>query len=333
MATTWDPNNKSASIALSGGNLIATASNTSGSASVRATRVVTGPTYLEYTIGSLTGDTLLVGMVDYSFNLSSTALGADTHGLSYQSSGAVKINGTTLSTIQTFAASNVVQMFFSPKLQQVWFNVNNSANWNNSSSNVPSDVYGTAVGGISTATLATGGGGPLFPAMSSTGAASNTNAVTAAFSSAGWTYSAPSGGASVDAVGVAATDNQFANNKPQLDGPVRHDTVTTNVQRMFYGTAAGAWFSFSANTPNTWVKFWSPAATATHVSGFVYENGLPVKKIVRLYDHNTGDFLGETTSAADGSYSIPGLGRTNVVAIAFDPTTFNAICWDQVTPV
>ena len=77
MATTWDPNNKSASIALSGGNLIATASNTSGSASVRATRVVPGPTSLEYTIGSLPGGTLLVGMVDYSFNLSSTALGAE----------------------------------------------------------------------------------------------------------------------------------------------------------------------------------------------------------------------------------------------------------------
>ena len=332
MATTWDANNKSASIALSGSNLIATASNTSGQAGVRATRVVTGPTYGEYTIGSLTGGTLFIGLADYSWTFSATALGADTHGLSYQSSGVVRINGTTLSTIQTFAATNVVQYFYSPKLEQIWFNVNNG-NWNNNAANVPSDNPATAVGGISTSTLATGGGGPLFPAMSSSGAASNSNAVTAAFSSSGWSFSAPSGGASVDVVGVAATDNQFANNKPQLDGPVRQDPVTTTAQRDPWGTAVGGWYGISKNTPNTAIKVWSPAATATHVSGFVYENGLPVKKIVRLYDHNTGDFLGETTSAADGSYSIPGLGRTNVVAIAFDPTTFNAICWDQVTPV
>jgi len=329
-ATTWDPNNKNSAIALSGGNLTATASNTSSQAGVRATRVLTGPTYLEYTIGSLTGGTLFVGMCTYGWGFSTTALGADTQGLSYQSSGVVRVNNSTLSTIQTFAATNVVRMAVSLRLQQVWFNVGNG-NWNNNASNVPSDNPAVAVGGISYATMAAFN---LLPAMSSAGAAGNTNAVTAAFSSSGWGFSAPSGFASPDTCGASGFAVDLPSSTAPYSGPARQDPFSGTYQKkMTLPVAAGAWYGISNNTPNTAVKIWSPAAAATHVSGFVYENGLPVKKIVRLYDHTDGTFLGETTSAADGSYSIPGIGRTNVVAIAFDPTTFNAICWDQVTPV
>jgi hypothetical protein len=333
MATIWDANNKQTNITLSGGSLTATAGNTSSSAGVRATRVITGPTYLEYAIGSLTGGTLLLGLAAYSWAFASLQLGADNSSLSYQSSGVVRINGITLSTIQGFAATNTVQMFYSPRLEQVWFNVNNG-NWNNSVSNVPSDNPATAVGGISTATLLTGGGGPLFPAMSSTGAAGNTNALTAHFSSSGWTYSAPTGGASVDACGGVGKAPIYASGTPDYVGAATQNPVTTTAQKSPFNIVTGGSYSQGANTPNLATKVWSPAATATHVSGTVTENGLPVAKIVRIYDHNTGDFLGETTSSAvDGTYSIPALGRTNVVALAFDLPNFDAIVWDEVTPV
>jgi hypothetical protein len=330
VATLWDTNQKTASITLSGGSLTATASNTSGSAGVRSTRVVTGPTYMEFAIGSLTGGTLLLGLADYSWAFSTNNLGATADSLSYQSSGAVKINATTLSTIQTFAATNTVQMFYSPRLEQVWFNVNNG-NWNNSASNVPSDNPALAVGGISTATL---NASALFAAFSSAGAAGNTNALTAHFSSSGWTYSAPSGGASIDACGGVGRAPAYASGTPDYVGAANQQPVTTTAQKSPFNIVTGGSYSLGANTPNLATRLWSPAATATHISGTVTENGLAVAKIVRIYDHNTGDFLGETTSSAvDGSYSIPALGHTNVVALAFDLPNYDAIVWDGVTPV
>ena len=77
-----------------------------------------------------------------------------------------------------------------------------------------------------------------------------------------------------------------------------------------------------------------PAAAATHVSGIVTANGSPVSTRLRAYDHNTGEMLGETTSSAiDGSYSIPSLGRTSVMVVAIDAPTYNSLSYDTVLPL
>jgi hypothetical protein len=334
VATTWDPNNTTAGCALSGGNLTATCTNTSSVCGTRATRIITGPTYFELKPTSLTGGTLGIGVATFTWISNFSQLGTSTNNLGYFASGAIKFNGSTVQTIQTFAVNNIVQFAFSLRLQQYWINVNNG-NWNNNGAAVVSDDPAVAAGGFSFPAF-TGNSLQLLPAFDSLGAASNTNAVTAQFSSGSWTYSAPSGFASIDAVGTSggrAVD--LPSSTAPYSGAARQDPFSGSYRfKTMLSAAAGAWYGISKNTPNTAVKIWSPAATATHVSGTVTESGVPVAKIVRIYDHNTGDFLGETTSSAvDGSYSIPGLGRSNVVAIAFDLPSYDALVWDGVAPV
>jgi len=264
-----------------------------------------------------------IGFANVSLSTSSgTLLGADANAVGYRgSTGVVALNGSTLSTIQTHTLGDVVQVAADLGMQLVWFNVNNG-NWNNNAANSPA----SGTGGISFSTMTWG---ELLPAV---GLSIGVQA-TGRFTSGSQSFAAPSGFSALDSATVTTTPAELCSASPTHDGPARQDPVTTTAQRDPWATAAGAWYGISNNTPNTAVKIWSSAATATHVSGFVYENGVGVKKTVRLYDHTDGTFLGETTSAADGSYSIPALGRTNVLAVAFDPTTFNAICWDQVTPV
>ena len=39
-----------------------------------------------------------------------------------------------------------------------------------------------------------------------------------------------------------------------------------------------------------------------------------------------------TSSAIDGSYTLPSLGRTKVFAVAFDDPTYNAVVYDGLVP-
>ncbi len=133
------------------------------------------------------------------------------------------------------------------------------------------------------------------------------------------------------AIGTAA---ELVSATAPYDGAARTDPPAAYAQKSSMPLAAGAWYGISKNSTMTAIRFWSPAAAATHVSGTVTENGTPVAKTVRLYDHLSGDFLGETISdLSTGAYSIPSLGRTKVVAIAFDSPSFNALVYDCVIPV
>jgi hypothetical protein len=198
-------------------------------------------------------------------------------------------------------------------------------NWNN-------DVIGNQnpvgnVGGIDFSSMAFDTLLPVFGASTTTGAG------TANFTGS-FAHTAPTGYISVDTSSALGHAAELTSSTPPHDGPARQDPVTVNAQKTGFGTGAGGWYGISKNTPSTAVKQWSPAATATHVSGTITANGSPVSTKVRAYDHNTGEFLGETlSSAGDGSFSIPALGRASVVVVAMDAPNYNAMVFDTVTPL
>jgi hypothetical protein len=300
-ATTWDTNAKSAGVTLSGGNLVATI--TAASSNVAATRTLTGKSYWEITATTLPS-TMAIGICNRTFVFSSgTLLGANANGLGYRNGGAVVVNGVTLSTIATYTGGNVIRVAVDWQNLTIWFAVG-AGNWNNSALNNPA----TAVGGIDYSSMTLGA---MRPAG---GATFTTNHVlTAAFSSAGWSFSAPSGFSSVDtcnAVGIATVMPSLVSARQDpFDGT--YQFVATQTPGYGYGTGA-----------------------ATTISGTVTEAGVPVAKKVRLYDHETGQFLGEATSnAGTGVYSIPAFGRRKVIAIAIDDPTYRALIYDYVAPV
>lgn len=197
MATTWDTNAKSSSVALSGGSLIATVGSASGN--VLATRALSGPTYFEVAVGSNLTGTASIGLANRAYNFGSTAilLGSDANGCGYRSGGTVLINGTTIATIASYAANSVIGVAVNIVSQLIWFRVG-TGNWNN-------DVIANQnpvgnVGGISLASMSLGSALPACGATFSSVA----DVFTAAFSS--FTNTAPTGYITVDTIGVSATN-------------------------------------------------------------------------------------------------------------------------------
>ncbi|WP_439891613.1 hypothetical protein ACS7SF_02940 [Ralstonia sp. 25C] len=75
------------------------------------------------------------------------------------------------------------------------------------------------------------------------------------------------------------------------------------------------------------------AGTATTVNGVVSVLGAVTAGIIVVaYDKASRMPIGRAVSAADGSYSINCGGFTNVYVEAFDPTSYQMIGYDEVTP-
>ena len=73
-----------------------------------------------------------------------------------------------------------------------------------------------------------------------------------------------------------------------------------------------------------------------YISGTVKEEGTGVSRTVRVYLRSTGELVGETTSASDGTFSIPAIEDEHyVVALddTSDSTDYNAQIYDRVTGV
>ena len=303
-ATTFDSGFKSSTMALSGGSLVATSS---GLGTACATRTLSGLTYWETTITTLTG-TVAVGIVNRFFNTASgSILGTDNNGLSFKSSGAVVLNNVTLSTIQTYVQGNVVQVAIDIQNRLIWFNVNNG-NWNNNAANNPA----TGVGGIDYSSMSIP---QILPAVS----CSATGAVFTENFSGAFTYTPPSGFITPD------TNQTFA--RMVFGGYHDPSTLGTITAARTLGVGPGR-----ATAPSG--AAFSPAGTIKHASGIVQENGVNVSKNVWLYDSNSGEKIGQAVSdPSTGAYSIAAQGRTSVDVVAKDPTNFEAIDYDRVAPV
>lgn len=75
------------------------------------------------------------------------------------------------------------------------------------------------------------------------------------------------------------------------------------------------------------------AGPATTVSGTISVSGTGTAGlIVRAYDKSSGAMVGQATSGSGGAYSINCGGFTDVYVAAFDPTTYQAVIYDEVVP-
>jgi SPRY domain len=295
-ATTFDPYYKGAAATLSGSNLVATVS--SGTGSVRASNRVTGLIYFEMVVGATLSGSCRIGCCNQSFVFTGL-LGVDNNGCGYNSGGTVNINNATVATLAAYAAGNNIGVAIDPFDQKIWFRVN-GGNWNN-------DVIANqnpvgAVGGISISAL----NSPLSAAWGGSATAS----ATAKFSSASWTYSAPTGFSSLDA---QQSNAEFLG--PTFDAAMASTwTMTTHAGNIFMG--------------------YGGSATAKFISGTIKENGSAVAKTVFLYSQASGALLDAMISnGSTGAFSLSSHGSSQLFAVAFDPTTYQAQVYDQLTAV
>jgi hypothetical protein len=303
-ATTFDAG-RSINGSLSGGNLTWTSS---ASGSVFSSRTITGLTYAEFTIPTLTG-VPSVGVVGQNWD--GTQMGVNATSVGYLSSGAVKFNGATLATLAAFVAGNRVGVAVDPFNRLIWFRVN-GGNWNGSALNDPA----TGVGGLSFAapvpiaanTMATF----LFGATSTL-----TGTVWTANLSGAFTDAAPTGFITIDTQQVTAARS-------------------TDTYEVFNAVADVVEMVARSDLPThgRCASIFSPAGTITVVSGITKEGGVAVaNKKVEVYDRVSGDLLGTTYSDGSGNWSIPALGRPAVRVVGSDPTTYNSVVFDNVVPV
>jgi hypothetical protein len=70
------------------------------------------------------------------------------------------------------------------------------------------------------------------------------------------------------------------------------------------------------------------------VSGTVQEYGVAIAgRRVDVYDRHTGELIGTTVSASDGTWSVNCLGRVTVRVVCSDPFTFDSMVFDNVVPM
>lgn len=294
-----------ANTTLSGSNLVATSTAQGGA---RAARPLTGPTYGEATITTLTG-TPAIGFASTMWG-NSTQLGTDFNTIGYLPSGAVKLGATTLATIAAYVQGNRIDWAIDPTNRFVWFRVA-GGNWNNNALNDPA----TGVGGIDFGSVAPGsnvGLGTLVPAIS----ASVTGNVWTVNYSGAFAGTVPTGFIAIDTV-------QFT---------LMHSTDS------YEGFITGLPISPGGQLARAGIlevpgRYFFPAGTITVVSGTVMEVGVvQPNKRVDVYDRITGELLGTAYSDISGNWSIPCLGRPSVRVVADDPTTFNSLVYDNVVP-
>lgn len=304
--TYFDSTNKTSTISfITSNNLVA---NSSGAGAVAVSRTLSGLSYASAVITTLTG-TPIIGLVNGAYSMSGAALlGTTADSLGYRSGGAVVVNGVTLATLAAFVQGDRIDMAIDPLNRLIWFRVNNG-NWNN-------DVIANqnpvgAVGGIDYSVMIIG---RLLVAV----CASLSGTVWTGQFSTAFTNTPPTGFASIDNVGFTV-----ARSSPAYE--------VTPVQAPSFSPAMRCG---SMPVGDRTVKSFSPSGAITVVSGIVKENGVVVaSRRVDVYDRNTGDLIGSTTSAADGTWSLPTVGRPTVRIVGSDPTTYNSIVYDNVAGV
>jgi hypothetical protein len=288
--------------------LTATATST-GAGGVRSDRPLSGLTYFEAVLTTLTG-TPQIGIASPLWN-NSTALGSTTASLGYLPSGIVQYNGATLATIQTYTAADRVEVAVNPADRFIWFRVN-GGNWNNNAANDPA----TNVGGIDYSGMAN------LSTMFAAVYASLTGTVWTATFTPAFTHTVPTNYNSLDTQAYTRAD---ASSDPAQGFGMAIMNVTTPPATQIRAS------NFGKDGTTLGKHFFG--SFITRVSGTIYELSVPVAgRRVDVYDRVTGELLGTTTSAGDGSWSLPCQARTTVRVVASDPTAYNSLCYDNVSP-
>ena len=303
MATTWSSHYE-ANQTLSGGSLVATSS---GAGFVASSRTLTAPlSYFEVKISTLTG-TVAAGVANLGIALGGTILGGTAYGCGYESSGAVIINNTTITTLASYAVNAVIGVAVNMQLGLIWFTLNGST-WNNAAIGSQNPVGN--VGGISLATM-TGAGRSLLAAA---GGSASGAVLTGQFSSGGLSYTPPTGYSALDGCGAGYANGPRACNARTMTRSAPGKRFTLGGSNMGNGTRT---IFGSTGTIAGTVK-----EGATSVSG----------RTVRVYDTLTGVLVnaGPTGSGGAFSFTVP---RRNVDVVAKDPTSYEAQIYDNVAPI
>jgi hypothetical protein len=161
MATTWNPSDKGADIALSGGNLVATKSNTTGQG-VRATNgVLSGEKkYFEYTVTTFApaGHQIGVSNTGYDPTIDTPDALNSPYAVVYLRNGSVTLGGVLMATIEVFNTADVIGVAVDRSNNRIWFK-RNAGNWNNDAAADPA----TNTNGIDISGITSSGDGTLSP--------------------------------------------------------------------------------------------------------------------------------------------------------------------------
>jgi len=232
--TTWNPADKSASLTLTGSNLIATAA--AAFQGVRAIdRQVTGKYYFENT-----GTTWISGTASIGFSNSTTSLTvistANAITLS-GGSGQIQTGGVQVATLGARANGDIIGMAIDCDARLVWFRVAPSGNWNGSATASPA----TGAGGLD-CSLAGGIGVPLYPfAYFST----NAHSFTTNFGASAFSGTVPAGFTSGWTSGASVPTNAIA-----TQSAIEH-WLTTNPRAQITQVAIEQWATVTAALPST----------------------------------------------------------------------------------
>lgn len=312
--TTWNPSDKSANITLSGSDL--TASATAGTGGVRSvTGKRTGKWYVEFTCTVFTGSLSGVGISALLTSLGAITQSSNTQSFVRLSGDIWKAGAVTspLLNIGSLASTDVVCMAVDLTNHQVWFR-KNGGSWNaTSGTDYDPTVNGTGI---------------YFQADNSylaMGSNANSNVVTVNVGDTAFAQAVPSGYSSgwddVSTVGVTDWNTTY----PTVNTGVKYEVDPT--QAAPTTAAVVAPYRGYAAWPGTY-----------SVSGTVKEGGVGVARVVRAYRRDTGEFVGETTSAGDGTFSLQSAhaGNRQIYVIALDALgsapDYNAQIFDLVVP-
>lgn len=295
-----------------GGTVGRTVTSTAISAASSQTRWAIGPLYFEMLCNVKAGTTS-VGLVNRQATFGAASLGATTSSIAYQSDGLVRCGNVTLATISPYTTNDRVCVAHNPSLNLIWFKVNGGS-WNNNGLANPA----TGVGGIDISSWVAD---LAYPAVGfSVGGAS----FTAAFASADFAYSPPSGYYSISE--DAATVVTVAHNSDSMLCPFSEPFYPTDW--VANGDSAEDYHSNSISYPAGPIKL---------IAGEVRENDVGVEgRLVRMYNRRTGEFVGEARTNALGEFIIPAQDpNLPHFVVAFDDDMspdYNAKVYDNVLP-
>jgi len=180
---TWSTTAKNAGVTLSGGNLIATATNASVGQSGRTNIGITtgGKKYWEVTMVDFTNDNA-PGFGNSSMSTADDAfVGTNVNTVGYFNDPALVYNGATIFAAAPWTSGDTLCWAVDFNAGSFWVRVN-SGNWNNSGTANPATNTGGAAVGVS---------GDIYPAYTVFAASASLGRATGAFSS--FAFSVPSG--------------------------------------------------------------------------------------------------------------------------------------------
>ena len=230
--TAFNPSDKSASVALTGSNLIATSSATLqwGRA---VDRQVAGKFYWEVTATTFAITSSGIGIASTAANLSvgfSSTVAPWTCAI--LRSGLIYVDSVyTNITLGTITSGTVVCIAVDLTNRRIWFRLGAAGNWNNNAANNPA----TGVGGIS---HSIGAGIPAQPAFHLNG---NLEAITANFGDAAFVGAVPSGFTSGFTAGASVPTNAIASQA------LAEHWLTTNPDARITQVALEHWASVTSD--------------------------------------------------------------------------------------